>query len=70
MEKRVKSYGDLEVYQKLCRLHLEVHSLTLSFPDFEKFELGSQLRRSSNSTAANLAESWNNKVYKYLLRGY
>jgi len=28
---------------------------------FELYELGSQIRRSSNSIAANLAEGWNNK---------
>lgn len=61
MKNEIKSYEDLDVYQRLCKLHLEVHGLTLTFPDFEKYELGSQLRRSSNSAPANLAEGWNNK---------
>ncbi|MDP4000978.1 MAG: four helix bundle protein [bacterium] len=52
---------DLEVYQRLCDLSLEVHELTMSFPKFELYELGSQLRRSSNSPAANLAESFGSK---------
>ena len=52
---------DLEVYQKLFRLALEVHKLTMTFPKFELFELGSQLRRSSNSAPANLAEGFSNK---------
>lgn len=60
-KKKVESYKDLEVYQKLYRLHLEIHQLTLTFPDFERYELGGQLRRSSNSAPANLAEGWNNK---------
>ena len=46
---------DLEVYNKLCDSASEVHKLTLTFPKFEIYELGSQLRRSSNSTPANLA---------------
>lgn len=58
---KIQSFEDLKVYQKLCELHIEVHELTLTFPDFEKYELGSQLRRSSNSAPANLAEGWNNK---------
>ena len=66
---KIKSYEDLEVYQKLCKLHLEVHSLTLTFPDFEKYELGSQLRKSSNSAPANLAEGWNNKHINIYLEG-
>jgi len=48
-EKRVESFEDLEVYQRLCGLHLEVSETSLKFPKFEIYELGSQLRRSSNS---------------------
>lgn len=52
---------DLEVYKKLCRLALEIYKLTMNFPMFELYELGSQLRRSSNSAPANLAEGFSNK---------
>lgn len=52
---------DLGVYRKLCDLHLEVHDVSLRFPKFELFELGSQVRRSSNSAPANLAEGFGNK---------
>ena len=52
---------DLEVYQKLFKLALEIHKLTIIFPKFELYELGSQLRRSSNSAPANLAEGFSNK---------
>ena len=52
---------DLKVYTKLFDLALRVNDLTLSFPKFEMFELGSQLRRSSNSSPANLAEGFDNK---------
>jgi four helix bundle protein len=47
---------DLRVYQKLCRLHLEVCSMTKGWPVEERFELASQVRRSSNSSPAQLAE--------------
>jgi hypothetical protein len=47
MKAKVKSFEDLDVYQKLCELHLEVNKLSLSFPKFELHELGSQIRRSS-----------------------
>jgi four helix bundle protein len=47
---------DLEVYQRLCRLHIEVCDLTHQWPQEEKYELGSQVRRSSNSSPAQLAE--------------
>lgn len=47
---------DLLACQKLCALHLEVCSLSHSWPSEEKYELGSQIRRSTNSAPAQLAE--------------
>jgi four helix bundle protein len=60
---------DLKVYQKLFKLALEVSDVTLTFPKFETYELGSQLRRSSNSPPANLAESFDNKHTNIYLEG-
>lgn len=68
-KKQIKSFEDLDVYQKLLDLHIGVHALTLTFPKFEVHELGSQLRRSSNSIPANLAEGWNNKHLNIYLEG-
>ncbi len=65
----IKSFQDLDVYQKLKRLHLEIDELSLRFPKHELYELGSQMRRSSNSAPANLAETWNNKHTKIYLEG-
>ena len=58
---KVKSFRDLRVYQELKRLHLEVHRESLTFPRFELYELGSQVRRSSNSAPAILAEGWGSR---------
>jgi len=58
---KVSRIGDLKVYRRLAELHLRVHEISLSFPKFELYELGSQLRRSSNSAPANLAEGFNNR---------
>lgn len=70
MERKIIStFEDLEVYQKSLQLHLEINDLTLAFPKFEMYELGSQLRRSSNSIPANLAEGWNNKHMNIYLEG-
>ena len=66
---KIESFGDLEVYQRLCQLHLEINDITLKFPQFELRELGSQLRRSSNSAPANIAEGWNNRHIKIYLEG-
>ncbi len=52
---------DLKVYSRLFNLSLEISKLTMEFPSFELYELGSQLRRSANSAPANIAEGFGNK---------
>jgi four helix bundle protein len=58
---RLSSFRDLRVYQELRRLHLEVHRETMHWPQFERYELGSQIRRSSNSAPAIVAEGWGSR---------
>lgn len=41
--KKITSVNDLEVYQRLCDLAIEIHELTVTFPQFELYELGSKL---------------------------
>ena len=40
--KKIKSFEDLEVYQKLLELHLEISEISLKSPKYELYELGSQ----------------------------
>ena len=68
-KKKIQSFRDLNVYKKLYRLNHEIYELSLTFPDFEKYELGSQLRRAANSSPANLAEAWNNKHINIYIEG-
>jgi len=50
-------YHSLVVWQRADDLFIDVHQLTrTSFPEFERFELGSQLRRAAYSVAANVVE--------------
>jgi four helix bundle protein len=58
---KLNSFRDLKVYQKLKGLHLELHAESMGFPKFELYELGSQVRRSSNSAPALLAEGWGSR---------
>src|SRR5258705_497430 len=60
---------DLKVYQKLCQLHLQVCDLTRAWPSDEKFELGSQVRRSSNSSPAQLAEKNSDRHVRNRIEG-
>jgi four helix bundle protein len=52
----VKDFHDLHVWQKAHQLTLAVYRHTASFPREELYGLTTQLRRSSSSIAANLAE--------------
>jgi len=44
---------DLEVYRKLCRLHIEICDLSHEWPSEDRYEIGSQIRRSSSSSPAH-----------------
>ncbi len=68
-EKTYLDVEDLEVYQKLCRLHLEVSELTHQWPAEERYELGSQARRSSNSSPAQLAEKNDDRHLRNKIEG-
>lgn len=61
---KINSYRDLEVYKKSYDLALEIHKMTLNFPNFVRMELGSQMRRSSKSIPANTAEGFARRKFK------
>ncbi len=52
----MKDFRDLTVWQNAHQLTLAVYRLTATFPRDELYGLTTQLRRSSSSIAANLAE--------------
>ncbi len=59
-----QSFRDLIVYQKSRQLQREIFKLTKSFPKDEMFSLTDQIRRSSRSIGANLAEAWAKRRYE------
>jgi len=52
----MRNYKDLLVWEKAHKLTLAVYKITQVFPKDERFGLTSQVRRTSSSIAANLAE--------------
>jgi four helix bundle protein len=60
---------DLDVYQRLCKLHIEVCDLSHEWPKEERYELGSQVRRSSNSSPAQLAEKHDDRHIRNKIEG-
>lgn len=69
MGKTYLDVEDLKVYQKLCELHIEVCDLSHEWPQEERYELGSQVRRSSNSSPAQLAEKHDDRHIRNKIEG-
>ena len=59
-----RNFRDLIVYQKSRQLSREILDLTKSFPKEEIFSLTNQIRRSSRSIGANIAEAWAKRRYE------
>jgi len=63
MSKEYRGYRDLIVYQKSYSAALGIYELTKTFPAEEKYSLTDQIRRSSRSVPANIAEGWRKRKY-------
>lgn len=59
----IRSYRELRVYQNAFEGAMEIFEITKSFPAEEKYSMVDQMRRSSRSVCANLAESWRKRRY-------
>jgi four helix bundle protein len=62
--KLAKRVQDLEVYKLAFETAMKIFEITKLFPSEEKFSLIDQIRRSSRSVCANLAEGWRKRKYK------
>ena len=63
MEKKIKTHHDLEVYRKAFDTAMKIFELSKTFPKEERYSLTDQIRRSSRSVCANLAEAWRKRRY-------
>ena len=52
----MKDFRDLRVWERAHNLTLEIYRVTTNFPHEERYGLTSQIRRSTASIAANIAE--------------
>jgi four helix bundle protein len=59
----VRHFKELEVYQRQRMLAKEVFVLSKGFPREEQYSLTDQLRRSSRSIGAQIAEAWAKRLY-------
>ncbi len=59
-----KSFRDLVVYQKARSVAKAIFEITKAFPREEMYSLTDQMRRSSRSIGAQIAESWAKRRYE------
>jgi four helix bundle protein len=63
----LKGHRDLKVFQLAYKLAVEKFNASKSFPKDERFSLTDQIRRSSTSVAANIAEGFRKRQYPKML---
>lgn len=60
---RFKSHKELDVYRLAFELAMEVFEISKHFPNEERYSLTDQIRRSSRSVCANIAEAFFKRNY-------
>jgi len=60
----MKSYKDLDIYNLAFELSVKIYKRSIQLPHPDRFETGSQIRRSSQSIKDNIAEGYGRKRYK------
>jgi four helix bundle protein len=64
MGQPILNFKDLKVYQEACTLDELIFEESKRWPKEEKYALVDQIRRSSRSIGANLAEAWAKRRYE------
>jgi four helix bundle protein len=64
MSVRIRTHCDLQVYQKAFACAMEIYELSKVFPREEIYSLTDQIRKSSRSVCANMAEAWRKRRYE------
>ena len=55
---KIKSYRDLQVWQRAVELAVHIYQTTEAFPKSETYGLSNQMRRAAVSIASNIAEGY------------
>jgi four helix bundle protein len=59
----MEGHKSLRVFQLAYKLTMEIFEITKSFPKEERYSLTNQIRRSSKSVPANIAEGYRKRQY-------
>jgi four helix bundle protein len=63
-KKYFRTHEDLGIYRLAFDAAMQIFEYSKKFPVEEKYSLTDQVRRSSRSVCANLAEAWRKRRYK------
>ncbi len=64
MPNKITRHTELDVYKKAFDVAMEIFELSKKFPKEEIYSMTDQIRRSSRSVCANLAEGWRKRRYE------
>lgn len=64
MSVKIIRHQELEVYKKAFEAAMQIFEISKSFPKEETYSLTDQIRRSSRSVCANIAEAWRKRRYQ------
>jgi four helix bundle protein len=64
MVSKSKSYKDLEIYQISFDLALRIRENSLKLPNPDRYEVGGQIRRSSQTIKDSIVEGYGRRRYK------
>lgn len=64
MSVKITRHQDLDVYRKSFEAAMHIFEVSKQFPTEETYSLTDQIRRSSRSICANLAEAWRKRRYE------
>jgi four helix bundle protein len=59
----IKSHRELRVYKIAFEVAMKIFEISQLFPKEERYSLTDQIRRSSRSVCANLAEAFRKRIY-------
>ena len=60
----IRHFRELRVYQNAMDAAMRIFEMTKTFPPEERYSMTDQMRRSSRSVCANLAEAWRKRRYE------
>ena len=64
MTKKILRHQDLIVYARAIEAAMRIFEISKAFPREERYSLTDQVRRSSRSVPANIAEAWRKRRYE------